>query len=557
MTVNMTTDLRAQAHAALQDGSSFRGVRRAMLTLPDDTSAFAARQALEDALRTADFHDAGRLIVVRRLRLRALPAQARGPQWARALEAAWQAVAAQAQPFDAPAAGDAPAVYFRSVHAARRAWLSACAAGALPDDWFWPHALPELASLPVGADAAGFAAAAQQALPDVLAALATEAPADVPALLNALPPPQVVNLLRQLPATPLRPLAAWVDAVMPVVDSRTQASEANGMQTGFVASAGVAPPIVSPLQAAVATAFEAQDWRRRWVAAALGWVDPPSTPPAAPSPSAGAGPTVDRPTPPTSDVDPRVDSSTPAPAPDAHDDGPPAPSAATVPASSREPGERPLPAQAHRLSDAAPPTAPNAPHVSRQPWQPWLGDNAATRHGGLLMLLNALDVLGYGDWWEAQPAAVRAAFTPHLLATLARRIRMPADDPQRPLLQVKQNVMNELTHAPVRWDRWPWPAAVDARGLLPATDSAASALACWQRVLGRALRHHAGVGPVRLVTRAGGVSLTATHVDIVLPLDGADARVRRAGLDRDPGWLPWFGRIVQFHYLEGADDGTA
>lgn len=553
----MTTDLRAQAQAALRSGSSFRGVRRATLTLPDETSAFAARQALEDALRTADFHDAGRLIVVRRLRLRALPAQARGPQWARALEAAWQTVAAQAQPFDAPAAGDAPAVYFRSVHAARRAWLAACAAGTAPDDWFWPRALPELASLPVGADAAGFATAAQGALPEVLAALATEAPAEVPALLNALPPPQVVNLLRHLPAAPVGPLAAWVDAVMPAADRPSTTPQANGAQADSTTPPAAVPPAASPLQAAVATAFESQDWRRRWAAAVLDWADPMSVPAAAPSPSAGARPTVDLQAPPPSDADPRVTPSMPVRPLDVRDEGPPAPLAAPAPAGIPVPGERPAPAQPHRLSDAAPPTAPDAPHVFRQPWQPWLGDNAATRHGGLLMLLNALDVLGYGDWWEAQPAAVRAGFTPHLLATLARRIRMPADDPQRPLLQVKQNVMNELTHAPVRWDRWPWPAAVDARGLWPATDSVASALACWQRVLGRALRHHAGVGPVRLVTRAGGVSLTATHVDIVLPLDGADARVRRAGLDRDPGWLPWFGRIVQFHYLEGADDGTA
>jgi len=25
--------------------------------------------------------------------------------------------------------------------------------------------------------------------------------------------------------------------------------------------------------------------------------------------------------------------------------------------------------------------------------------------------------------------------------------------------------------------------------------------------------------------------------------------VRRLGLDLDPGWLPWFGRVVRFHYL--------
>jgi hypothetical protein len=27
-------------------------------------------------------------------------------------------------------------------------------------------------------------------------------------------------------------------------------------------------------------------------------------------------------------------------------------------------------------------------------------------------------------------------------------------------------------------------------------------------------------------------------------------RIRRAGLDIDPGWVPWLGRVVSFHYRE-------
>jgi hypothetical protein len=27
-------------------------------------------------------------------------------------------------------------------------------------------------------------------------------------------------------------------------------------------------------------------------------------------------------------------------------------------------------------------------------------------------------------------------------------------------------------------------------------------------------------------------------------------RVRRAGLDFDPGWVPWYGRVISFHYTE-------
>ena len=42
--------------------------------------------------------------------------------------------------------------------------------------------------------------------------------------------------------------------------------------------------------------------------------------------------------------------------------------------------------------------------------------------------------------------------------------------------------------------------------------------------------------------------LTSTHVDVVMPLDAISITARRAGLDQDPGWLPDFGRVIQFHF---------
>jgi len=45
------------------------------------------------------------------------------------------------------------------------------------------------------------------------------------------------------------------------------------------------------------------------------------------------------------------------------------------------------------------------------------------------------------------------------------------------------------------------------------------------------------------------VSGSATHLDLVLPLEDVDLRVRRLGLDSDPGWCPWLGRIVAFHFV--------
>jgi hypothetical protein len=51
-----------------------------------------------------------------------------------------------------------------------------------------------------------------------------------------------------------------------------------------------------------------------------------------------------------------------------------------------------------------------------------------------------------------------------------------------------------------------------------------------------------------IVNRRGYVTLTRTDLDVTLSIDAADIRIRRIGLDLDPGWLPWFGRVVRFHY---------
>ena len=44
---------------------------------------------------------------------------------------------------------------------------------------------------------------------------------------------------------------------------------------------------------------------------------------------------------------------------------------------------------------------------------------------------------------------------------------------------------------------------------------------------------------------------TRWSADVTWPLAGADLALRRAGWDIDPGWLPWIGRVLRFHY-----DGT-
>ncbi len=64
-----------------------------------------------------------------------------------------------------------------------------------------------------------------------------------------------------------------------------------------------------------------------------------------------------------------------------------------------------------------------------------------------------------------------------------------------------------------------------------------------------ALRPGAPSDPVaRAIAVSGRLFVTSSHLDLVLPLAASDLAVRRAGLDRDPGWQPAFGRVVSFHF---------
>lgn len=51
-----------------------------------------------------------------------------------------------------------------------------------------------------------------------------------------------------------------------------------------------------------------------------------------------------------------------------------------------------------------------------------------------------------------------------------------------------------------------------------------------------------------LLAARGWLTASATHVDLVLPLDQARVALRRAGLDRTPGWVAHLGRVVSFHF---------
>jgi hypothetical protein len=103
------------------------------------------------------------------------------------------------------------------------------------------------------------------------------------------------------------------------------------------------------------------------------------------------------------------------------------------------------------------------------------------------------------------------------LHSLAQRLRVAAEDGLWPTLAALD------------------PPAADARPL-PWTALRRASLAAMRLPLRRALR------------RSGCIDMTRTHLTVRLPLRAVDLRIRRAGLDLDPGWSLLLGRVVRFEY---------
>ena len=49
--------------------------------------------------------------------------------------------------------------------------------------------------------------------------------------------------------------------------------------------------------------------------------------------------------------------------------------------------------------------------------------------------------------------------------------------------------------------------------------------------------------------RRGELVFDPGWIELCLPADEVSVELRRAGLDLDPGWLPWLGAVVRFAYV--------
>ena len=473
--------------------------------------AARATARVEDALRLAT-PEGERLLVLRRLALGRLPVGGRAALWEARAATALREAGSRAIHALAPGAGAAEAVWFASVAEARFLLLRELALGRRPEAWFWRLAVPDWRGL---------------ALAEWLPRLLAEALRDEEAQLAL-----AHTVLRLVEQGLIAPLAAAL-AFAPPLPSRGRASPSGvaakpvvGVTQPLPAFAArllvrhhatIRAPLLSAIRAAPPQA-NARRWLARLalVAAAPELLAQPDLLVALTEAVAADPPPLEWPPPVAAgDAEPPA-----RPTPRRRPKAPEAPPVPAPPDMIPDAG-KPRPKRAERPNEEAParprkalPTSPPAPSLALPASTEWRSGGA-----GVLLLVRPLVRMGLPGWLDRHPDLAALGFARALLRHIGARMRVPPEDPLFALLGASE----------------PQPPEV---------------LDAWRVGLDRWLRRHTRRKLAEVARRGGWLSQTEDRIAVRFPADAADLRLRRLALDVDPGWVPWLGLAIAYHFRD-------
>ncbi len=171
---------------------------------------------------------------------------------------------------------------------------------------------------------------------------------------------------------------------------------------------------------------------------------------------------------------------------------------------------------------------------------------------GLALVVPLLQRLGMADLLAAHEAPVMTQFPLYLLLAMGRRFGIAAEDPVTPLFRPLQ-ALPAVEFVPAS-PALHWRQQSRQMSLMALRHASPPVLIVRaQLAMARYLRRYCHMSLRQLVCRPGRVLITHTHWDVLFELEQSDIRLRRLALDCDPGWVPWLGRVVRFHY--GMEEG--
>ena len=146
-----------------------------------------------------------------------------------------------------------------------------------------------------------------------------------------------------------------------------------------------------------------------------------------------------------------------------------------------------------------------------------------SRAAGLFLIVRPLVMLGLPEWLDLRPGLAADGFGRALLRDIARKMRVPDDDP----------VFALLAHDP------------STDGLFKSGH-----LTAWRVGLDRWLRRRARIKLTEVVRRSGWITASGESLSVRFRVDAADLRLRRYALDIDPGWVSFLGFVMRYHYRD-------
>ena len=533
-----------------------RRIRRLKLSGGDNTQLQQARYALEEAFRTASLPGLppNALVLIRRLDLGTIRPHQSAVQLADTIAETVRSLAGQAVCIDQQTAREATVVWFSEPLLAYQCLLQRLLDGATVDEWYWWSLFPEQRLT------------LDESFVTELLIKACQTPTNglsVALLLQAcLAPLRLSRLLSLLtPALARRVMVA--QGLSPLALSESAASTPRAASSPAKTSQLFASPDLSlvwrgAINAAVAQWGE-EDVRSRWLALQgllchrPGWLErrdlwqhidvgawlaawSVSTPKAHREQHADAGQM-----PKLRQSDVAAD----------HDETPQSMLANSRAHALNQPlRQQDQQQEVESLGEAAQADGQPAP------------DEAAAMPGrfshdaGFGFLIPLLQRLGMAELLAQHEVLLEIDFPRQLLRTMATRFGLDEGDPVGYFLAETELTANLVINdfaAPQAWQHLLASSSTLSRHIVLPTNTLRlnELLNYFQLVCAVFLRRYCALSMRGLIRRAGRVTLGRTHWDVQFDLQQTDLRLRRLALDSNPGWVPWLGRVVQFHYDEG------
>lgn len=538
--------------------SAQRTVRHLRLAAASAADARAVLPKLEDALRCASLPgDDQRLIIVRKLNLGRIAPSMTPQSLSRLIEARVSSAAWQQVHGDAAAAEYAEVVYFRHEHEARQILARRLLRGESLAAWYWPRAVPEYRCTETLTHNLHHLLAASarcaEARPAVRALLYCIIQAGgSAALAECLSAEQGVGLLH-IAGIAMPPVAASGSASPTNLQHGAQSAEAQpskrakreqGQLLSAVQDVSIQKLPVWLQAAARSLNLLAQLADKEAIA-----------------PRHHQGRKLER-----STAEARIEaakldvSAAPKQANQAPSLPPAAPPVRRSSLRAALPSEAKIATSARLKGEALPVAEASAaqldvPRDSHTAAEQSFVERLPSDYAGVLFLLPALRQLGYADWVSFFSPAQQVALTQAILHSALQRVAAANGDPAWQLACRARPQMLARHHAPGCWQHAALRATRAKSSRRLPRHAAARSLSRWASLwltaLRRYLRRQAHIGLASLLKRCGQISYDATHIRIFLALENIALAVRRGGLDADPGWLPWYGRVSHFIYERG------